>query len=116
MHQHRQALHCLLHCPYQSTHIQLDCRGLRAGSSCRIGRSTAFVYSQSHGNFCEYAWGGLLLLGLAELQVAAAPWLLHLIGATLTAGRVLYSIASSVPKAELKVTGNKRISTRKHGA
>ena len=71
---------------------------------------------QSHGNFCEYAWGGLLLLGLAELQGVAGLWLLHLIGATLTTGRVLYSIASSVPIAELKVQGNSRVYARIHGA
>mmetsp|Transcript_8407 Transcript_8407/g.25236 ORF Transcript_8407/g.25236 Transcript_8407/m.25236 type:complete len:178 (-) Transcript_8407:3148-3681(-) len=71
--------------------------------------------SRSHGNFCEYAWGGLLLLALAEVGGAGSPWLLHLIGATLTVGRVLYSVASSVPISELKVKGNPRVYTRIHG-
>ena len=44
-----------------------------------------------HGNFCEYAPMGLVLLALAELQSSPAL-VLHLIGSLLVAGRVIHAI------------------------
>jgi uncharacterized membrane protein YecN with MAPEG domain len=44
---------------------------------------------RAHGNFVEYVPLALILLLLLEGQ-AAAPWMLHALGGTLLAGRLLH--------------------------
>ena len=47
-----------------------------------------------HGNFIEYVPLVLILMALAELQ-GQASWIIHLIGATLVAGRVAHAYGLS---------------------
>ncbi len=50
---------------------------------------------RAQANFIEYAPFTLLLMGLTELQGTSA-WLLHAIGLTLLAGRVMHAFGLSV--------------------
>ncbi len=45
---------------------------------------------RAHGNFIEYVPFGLILLMLAE-SVATPSWLLHVLGSSLLAGRLLHA-------------------------
>jgi uncharacterized protein len=49
---------------------------------------------RAHANFAEYVPLTLILLTLAELQ-GASPWLLHLLGALLFAGRAVHAYGIS---------------------
>jgi uncharacterized membrane protein YecN with MAPEG domain len=60
-----------------------------SGGDLRLERAI-----RAHANFAEYVPLALILLLLAELQ-GAAPWLLHLLGATLLAGRTLHAFGIS---------------------
>jgi uncharacterized membrane protein YecN with MAPEG domain len=46
---------------------------------------------RAHGNFAEYVPLGLILLGIAEMQGEAAPWL-HLTGGLLMLGRLAHGL------------------------
>jgi uncharacterized membrane protein YecN with MAPEG domain len=59
--------------------------GLGSGTERRLERAI-----RVHGNFAENVPIALLLLVLAELQGAPA-WLLHALGASLVAGRILHA-------------------------
>lgn len=48
--------------------------------------------ARAHGNFAEYAPIGLILLGLLEMQ-QASHLLLHIVGLTLFAGRLLHAVS-----------------------
>jgi len=49
---------------------------------------------RAHGNFAEYVPIILIMLGMLELG-GAKPWLLHALGATLLAARLLHGVALS---------------------
>ncbi len=55
-----------------------------------------------HANFVEYVPFALLLLGFAELQGAPAP-LLHTVGVTLTAGRLVHAFGVSQTNENLRL-------------
>ena len=61
------------------------------GSGNDPGRERAI---RAHANFAEYVPLTLILLILAELQ-GAWPWLLHLLGAALLAGRAVHAYGIS---------------------
>lgn len=49
---------------------------------------------RAHANFAEYVPLALILIACAELQ-GGWPWLVHLLGATLLAGRTIHAIGIS---------------------
>lgn len=49
---------------------------------------------RAHANFAEYVPLALLLIACVELQ-GGWPWLVHLLGATLLAGRIIHAIGIS---------------------
>lgn len=55
------------------------------------GEKTLIKRIRAHGNCAEYAPLALLLLAMAELQ-GAPDWVVHLLGLTLLAGRVLHAV------------------------
>ena len=59
-----------------------------------------------HGNFAEYAPLAIILMALAELQSTPAV-ILHLIGATLVAGRLIHAfgVSQEPEQVRLRVTG-----------
>ncbi|MGH8519519.1 MAG: MAPEG family protein [Panacagrimonas sp.] len=50
---------------------------------------------RGHGNFAEYVPFALLLMALLEIGGVTPIWLLHLLGLTLLAARLLHGIALS---------------------
>lgn len=61
---------------------------------------------RAQANFAEYAPLGVILLAMAELQ-GVSPWLLHLLGLTLLAGRMLhaYGFGSTPQIVPLRIWG-----------
>ena len=60
---------------------------------------------RAHANFAEYVPLALVLLALAELQ-GGPPWLVHLLGALLLAGRVIHAFGIS---REPEVSGSRQL-------
>lgn len=54
---------------------------------------------RGHGNFSEYVPLLLILLGLAEFAGTLPLWLLHILGVSLLAARLLHGIALSYTRA-----------------
>jgi len=68
---------------------------MRAGVMVGHGNDRALERAQRvHGNFCEYVPPFLIALGLSE-ACGAAPPVLHALGITMLAGRVLHASGMS---------------------
>jgi uncharacterized membrane protein YecN with MAPEG domain len=59
---------------------------------------------RAHGNCAEYAPMGLILMAATELN-GAPHWLVHALGLTLLAGRVLHALGLSHGRMRLRVAG-----------
>lgn len=79
--------------------VGLSVRVIRARRAARVaigaGDDTGLLRAiRAHGNFAEYVPLALVLMLLAELGGASA-WLLHVIGLTLLAGRLVHALGVS---------------------
>jgi len=65
----------------------------RLGVGVGDGGSTALLHAvRAHGNAVETIPLTLLLMALAEVQLATPPFVLHLVGIALVAGRVMHGV------------------------
>lgn len=74
--------------------------GQRRGAKVAVGDGgdmTLLRRMRVHANFAEYVPLALLLMALAE-SLDTWPWLLHLLGVALLAGRLLHAYGVSQPK------------------
>ena len=91
--------------------VALTIRVVRMRGTARValgdgGNQRLQRCQRAHGNFAEYVPLALVLMTLAELQ-GTGTWLLHLIGAMLTAGRLIHAanISRAGETIPLRVAG-----------
>jgi uncharacterized membrane protein YecN with MAPEG domain len=79
--------------------------GARRGARVAIGDGgdkALLRRMRVHANFAEYVPFALLLIGLAE-SLGVHRWLLHTLGATLIAARLVHAFGVSQPKENLNL-------------
>lgn len=91
--------------------ILISVRVIRARRTNRValgdgGDAAVLRRMRVQANFAEYVPLTLIFMALAE-SLATPPWLLHLMGISLLAGRIVHAYGVSQPKENfaLRVTG-----------
>ena len=87
--------------------LALDVIKLRRSNRVSLGSGGVDTLEKAirvHGNFAEYVPLGLVLMGLLETN-GGYPWLVAVLGATLSVGRVLHARALLGQPGKLRVRG-----------